>query len=134
MQGRFCRWETWGGVPYFANLKVMRLVLSALREALTGSEGALRAYVFLEDRLIFFAQGSPATLPGALERARVAAEVGFRCSDNKPLWGASHDEIAGEPDLERLLGLLRRVPVEAGLASDISDYPWAGGDWLIPGG
>jgi len=110
----------------------MRCVLRALREELGAARGALRAYVFIEDRLDFLAEGNPGVLQGALDRARSAAEISFRSSDHKRLWGPRRDSTARGPDRERLLDALRRVPAEAGFTSEISEYPWAGGDWLMP--
>jgi hypothetical protein len=127
-----CRWETWQRAPYFANLKVMRSVLQTLRRELTAPGGSLRAYVFLEDRVAFLVEGRPELLRGALESARARSEAAFAASNRKHLWGASSDlEVTGLAR-DRVLASLRQMPADAGLAADLSAYPWAGGDWLFP--
>jgi len=128
-----CTWSTSAGRPFFANLKVMRAVLGALRGELAAVRGGLPAYVFVEDRLVFLAEGPPVELEAALERARTRSEAAFADSDRKELWGEARQEDVSGLDREALLLPLRRLPVERGLAEDLSEYPWAGGDWLVQG-
>jgi hypothetical protein len=126
-----CVWETWLCAPYFSNLKVMRLALDAVRGAVEGAGGALRVYVFLDDRMSFVAEGPATGLRGALERARTSAESEFRASDRKSLWGNQADEPVTCLGREEAVSPLLRMPVEAGLVSDAADYPWIGGDWAF---
>ncbi|GAB4270808.1 hypothetical protein [Deferrisoma sp.] len=122
-------WRTAEGKPFFANLKVMRAVLRRLEEAL-GPGGGVRAWVFLEDRFGFVAEG-PETLPELLEGARRRAGEAFRAENREPLWapGPVGEPVSpGDPDPTADLA---RWPAEAGLAETPEDYPWCGGEWLI---
>jgi len=110
----------------------MRSVLHVLREEVEAGGGALQAYVFVEDCVGFVAEGPAKDLAGALGRARSRAEESFQASDRKPLWGEERVEEVTALDRDHVLAPLRRLPAAAGLASDLSDYPWAGGDWLFP--
>ncbi|GAB4260185.1 MAG: hypothetical protein Kow0092_08890 [Deferrisomatales bacterium] len=127
---RRCLWFTGEGRPFFANLKVMRLALARLREELGPVGGAVRAYVFLDDRFAFVVEGPPALLAGALDRARRAAAEAFRASDRKELWGERRDEPVTTEAPDEAVAPLARLPLDAGLADDPADYPWAGGDWF----
>jgi len=125
-------WETWRRTPYFANLKVMRAVLQTVREEVATAGGSLNAYVFLEDRIAFMAEGPDHGLAAALDRARDRSEAAFRASDQKALWGKRSDSDVTSSDRQTLLTGLRRLPIVAGVVSDLSEYPWTGGDWLFP--
>lgn len=123
-------WDAHGSRPYFANLKVMRTVLCALRDEVNGIGGSLLAYVFLDDRLAFLAEGPAAELPAALERCRQSTEEEFRGTDRKPLWGERVEEVVTGLPRDAALAPVARLPVEAGLAADPVDYPWLGGEWF----
>lgn len=127
-----CRWETASRRPYFANLKVMRRVLNAVRAEVEAAGGAVPAYVFLEDLFAMVAEGPAPGLEAALDRAREESAADFAASDRKPLWGERRDETVTGRDEEEAVGPLLRLPVEAGLAAEPRDYPWLGGDWLLP--
>ncbi len=128
-----CRWETGSGLPYFANLKVMRSALGVLREELAAAGGGLPAYVFLEDCLAFVAEGPAEGLDAVLERARARSGATFAESDRKALWGEARQEDVSGLGREEALLPLRALPVERGLAQGLSEYPWAGGIWLVSG-
>ncbi len=126
-----CWWGTREGRPYLANLKVMRQVLRDLRNELTVEVGHLRAYVFVDDGVQFVVEGPRGEMPGALSRARAASEHSFHEAGGTGLWGEERME-----SLDRMTRLdavrpLARLPVDRGLASTISEYPWAGGSWLL---
>ncbi|NOY46319.1 MAG: hypothetical protein GXP50_12845 [Deltaproteobacteria bacterium] len=122
-------WPTAEGRPFFANLKVMRATLQALEAAL-GVGGRVRAWVFLEDRFAFVAEGG-GDLSGRLAEARSRAEERFRAENGQALWGpvVEEVEVAGPPDV--VTRPLVQMPVAAGLAQHPDEYPWCGGEWLV---
>jgi len=122
-------WPTAEGRPFFANLKVMRATLQALEAAL-GPKGRVRAWVFLEDRFAFVAEG-PDTLPDLLETARSRAEERFLADNGQPLWGSAPvcAEVPANP--ADAVAPLARLPRDAGLAHTPEEYPWCGGEWLV---
>jgi hypothetical protein len=128
------RWETFGRRPYFANLTVMGLALDALRNRLAAAGGDLRLFVFLEDRLVFLAEGSEGRLERALFEGRAEAAAAFERRDGKPLWSATAaDEEVAESDRERILEALLELPAQQGLADSPEEYPWIGGSWFAGG-
>ena len=121
-------WITRDRAPYLAHLKVMRRVLEALR-AEVGPGGTVGAYVFLDDRFAFVAEGT-GDLAAAAERARREADRAFRAENGVPLWGECFtDPVTGT--LESAVADLARLPADAGLADRPEDYPWCGGRWLV---
>ncbi len=122
-------WPTAEGRPFFANLKVMRATLQALEAALA-PEARVRAWVFLEDRFAFVAEG-PDTLPDLLETARSRAEEAFLADNGQPLWGPGPVGAEVPPSPADAVAPLARLPRDAGLAHTPEEYPWCGGEWLV---
>ncbi|WP_025322230.1 hypothetical protein [Deferrisoma camini] len=125
-------WPTAEGRPFFANLKVMRATLQALEAAL-GPEARVRAWVFLEDRFGFVAEG-PDTLPDLLETARSRAEERFRAQNGQGLWGAVAEEVEVLGSPVAVVRPLAELLLGKGFADSLSEYPWCGGGWLLGSG
>ncbi len=125
-------WSTAEGRPFFANLKVMRLTLQTL-DAVLGPGGRVQAWVFLDDRFAFVAEGGH-ELPGRLEEARHRAEERFRSENGQGLWGPVVEEVEVPGCPEAAARPLVELPETRGLADSPDEYPWCGGEWLFGGG
>lgn len=126
-----CWWGTRDGRPYLANLKVMRMVLRDLRDAVAADGGVLGAYVFVEDGIHFVTEGPVSEMPEVLARARIASERSFSETGGTGLWGDARLETLDKVPRSEALRPLAELPVERGLASRVFDYPWSGGPWLL---